>query len=213
VSSLIFLTTEDFAFIATDTLATSPEDGRPFKFSTKAFPIPHLKMIISCTGIGGFGLQWFIQVNDNIVVPDVERLNFHTPNALRKLWADFNNQQVIPNGQTVTIYHFGFSKLDNHIHSYAYRSTNNFTSESIIYGIGTKPPIDHPEQFELPKDLRKMMEIQRAAELSKPTNERVGIGGEIQTFLLNKDGFIISTIDKFDNYDSDERTIYSKFNQ
>jgi hypothetical protein len=72
---------------------------------------------------------------------------------------------------------------------------------------------DHPEQFELPKDLRKMMEIQRAAELSKPTNERVGIGGEIQTFLLNKDGFIISTIDKFDNYDSDERTIYSKFNQ
>ena len=69
MSSLIFHTEQNQVMIATDTLATSP-DGRPFKFTTKAFfLLPHLRMIIAGTGAGGFLGRWFIRVNDNLGRP------------------------------------------------------------------------------------------------------------------------------------------------
>jgi hypothetical protein len=51
MSSLIFFTDSEQALIATDTLAVSP-DGQPLKFTTKAFALPHLRMVIAGTGAG-----------------------------------------------------------------------------------------------------------------------------------------------------------------
>jgi hypothetical protein len=71
--------------VATDTLATSP-DGKPLKFTTKAFILPHLKMIIAGTGAGGFLGRWFVRINDGLIVRGIDNLDYHTPRDLASMW-------------------------------------------------------------------------------------------------------------------------------
>jgi len=201
MSSLIFHTDEELALVATDTLAGSVDGNVPFKFTTKAFPVPHLKMIVASTGIGGFGLSWFIQICDNVVVEDVEHLNYHAPGVLLKLWRQFEQLNAIKNNLTATVYHFGFAQSTGHIKSYAYRSTNDFASEQLKYGLGVKPPLPNQEEYyQFPLNVKKIMDAQRAIEHAKPQKDRLLIGGEIHVLVLDKNGFTISTEDRFDDY-------------
>ena len=133
MSSLIFFADHSQAFVATDTLAVLP-DGKPFMFTSKAFILPHLKLIIAGTGISGFCDRWFIQVNNRLIVRGIDNLNYYTPKILPDLWMHYRQEVSLPDHLTTTIYHFGFSEDTHVIHSYAYRSTNNFTSEPVIYG-------------------------------------------------------------------------------
>ena len=122
-----------------------------------------------------------------------------------------NIQSTVTDDATVTIYHFGFSQLENCIHSYAYRSTNNFASESLPYGQGVKPECTFPKNGDFEKCIPMMMREQRTNQSIRPLKERVAIGGEIQMLVLDRYGYRITTIDRFEDYDSDEKIIYSKF--
>ena len=82
MSSLIFYMDETQAAVATDTLATHP-GGRPLKFVTKAFILPHLKLIMAGVGTGGFLSRWFVFMNDSIIVRGIDNLDYHTPRALQ----------------------------------------------------------------------------------------------------------------------------------
>jgi hypothetical protein len=211
MSSLIFYTEENQVLVATDTLATSYE-GKPFMFTTKTLIVPHLRMIACATGAGGFLGKWFVQINDRMVVRGIDHLDYHTPDSLAALWREHKEECSIPDDGTVTVYHFGFSEEESLIHSYAYRSTNNFRSEPFLqYGLGVKPECQVPERYELPKDIRKMMDEQRAIQSSRPVQERVYIGGEIQIYHLTTSGFSVYTIDRFNDYNSDEQAIYENF--
>jgi len=213
MSSLIFHTEESQVLVATDTLATSP-DGRPFKFTTKAFIVPHLRMIMAGTGAGGFLGRWFVHVNDRMIVQDIDNLDYHTPRSLASDWAEFKQGLSDPNSNpTTTVYHFGFSKQTKVIHSFAYRSTNKFQSERLEQNVlGVKPECTPPDDYRLPRDVRNMMEEQRTVQKSQPIDQRVYIGGEIQVHHLSKDGFHIYTLDRFEDYDSDENAIYENLN-
>ena len=90
MSSLIFWTDEKQVLVATDTLATHP-DGRPLKFTSKAFIVPHLKIIMSGVGVGGFLARWFVYMNDSLIVHGIDNLNYHAPRALRMLWQQHTN--------------------------------------------------------------------------------------------------------------------------
>ena len=209
MSALIFHTDETQAFVATDTLATSP-DGRPFKFTTKAFIVPHLKLIIAGTGAGGFLGRWFVSINDAVVVKGIEHLDYHAPSILASLWLEHKQQFSVPN-ITCTIYHFGFSEITGLIQPFAYRSTSNFHSERLPYGIGVKPECPVPENCSFPGDIRKMMDAQRLLQSSKPKQERIYIGGEIEIHHLLKNGFQAYTLDRFEDYVRDETAIYDNF--
>lgn len=214
MSSLIFYTDESQALIATDTLATSNKiPGAPFKFTTKAFVIPHLKMIIAGTGCGGFCDRWFLQINDRMVVRGIENLDYHTPRNLALLWSSFKNEFSLLEDATTTIYHFGFSEENQSICSHVYRSTNNFESEQLPYGLGGKPEYIVPNPYELPKDFKTIMDSQRELQSSETKESRIYIGGEIQLIRLERDGFIVQSLGKFEDYDSDEDAIYRNFNQ
>jgi hypothetical protein len=212
VSSLIFYTDKTQALIATDTLATSATvPGTPFKFTTKAFIVPHLRMIIAGTGCGGFCDRWFLQINDRMVVRGIGNLNDHTPRNLALLWSSHKEEFPILENATSTIYHFGFSEEDQLMRSYAYRSTSNFESEQLPYCLGGKPDYSAPNPYELPKDFKTIMESQRELQSSETKENRVYIGGEIQVIHLTKDGFSSYPLCKFDDYDSDESAIYSNY--
>jgi hypothetical protein len=69
MSSLIFHTELEQAVIATDTLAVSP-GGRPFSLTSKAFHVPHLRMLIAGTGCGGFLDRWLCYLNSRMIIID-----------------------------------------------------------------------------------------------------------------------------------------------
>jgi hypothetical protein len=210
MSSLIFHTDQNQAFAATDTLAVSPNSA-PLMFTTKAFAIPHLKMVICGTGAGGFLGKWFIEINDKMIVKGIDNLDFHTPKILSALWDSYRKEFSPSEKQTTTVYHFGLSEEDGFIHTYAYRSTGNFKSEPLAYGVGYKPECKISEGYGFPTDIKKIMDEQRSIQLSKPKDERVYIGGEIQIFHLTKDGINIYTLAKFDDYSDTEKEIYSNY--
>jgi hypothetical protein len=210
MSSLIFYTNKDQVFVATDTLATTT-NGEPFMFTTKAFIVPHLRMLICGTGMGGVLGRWFVAINDKMIVRGIDNLNYHTPSILNNIWSDYKKEFSIEENITTTVYHFGFSEEDGTIHSYAYRSTNSFKSESLQYGVGVKPVCQIPEGFEFPKDIIKMMDEQRAIQNTLPKNERVYIGGKIQIHHLTNNGFNAYIFGQFADYESDDQAIIKNY--
>jgi len=194
--------------VATDTLATYP-GGRPFKFVTKAFIVPHLKLIMAGVGTSGFLARWFVFMNDSVIVRGIDNLDYHTPRALRMLWQQHKQELSIPDRLTTTVYHLGFSEETGLIHAYAYRSTSDFKSEKLdSYGLRLKPECQVPTDYSLPQDFITIMDKQRTVQASKPEEERIHIGGEIEVHYLSKGGFQAFTLHRFADYDRDEKAIF-----
>lgn len=210
MSSLIFQTEEQQVFVATDTLAVSP-DGRPLTFTSKALILPHLRMIVAGTGSGGFLDRWFVHVNSRMRVLGIDHLNQYTTQNLVAGWEAQKKEFSLPSSATTTVYHFGFSESTGKIRSYAYRSENQFVPEELGYGFGIKPPCPVPDAYDLPKDVRTMMDEQRRVERSKPEGEtRIYVGGEIIVHHLTVDGFMVYPFDRFEDYDTDARIIFER---
>ncbi|PKN37685.1 MAG: hypothetical protein CVU62_08140 [Deltaproteobacteria bacterium HGW-Deltaproteobacteria-2] len=211
MSSLIFYTDKSQIMVATDTLATSP-DGEPFMFTTKAFFVPHLRLIIAGTGVAGFLGKWFIKINDRMIVRGIDHLNYHTPSNLSLIWQEHKEEFSIPDTVTSTIYHLGFSEETKEVHVYAYRSTNDFESETLSsLALIVKPECNIPKPYELPKDFKTMMNDQRRSQSLKPKEERIYIGGEIQVHHLTTDSYVAHILEKFDDFDENENAIYENF--
>jgi hypothetical protein len=212
MSSLIFHTDETQVLVATDTLATHP-DGRPFKFLSKAFIVPHLNLIMAGVGVAGVLSRWFVFMNEMLAVRGIDALNHHAPGALNSVWQGYKKELSIPDDMTATVYHFGFSEETGLIHAYAYRSAHDFNSDRLEpYGFRYKPEFPAPSEYpavNLLNDLPGMMAAQRAVQAAKPSGgDKIYIGGEIQVHYLSKDGFKVFTLHRFDDYDSDEKAIY-----
>ena len=210
MSSLIFYTEQEQAVIATDTLAVSP-GGRPFTFTTKAFHVPHLRMLIAGTGCGGFLDRWLCYLNSRMIVPGIDALAVHAPAALKRLWDSYCTEYKIPEGRTTTVYHFGFSEASDTIKSYAFRSENGFVSEERPYGIGVKPECTVPENYNLPDAFRPMMDEQRSIQRQRPAEDRIYIGGEIIVHHLVKAGCSTCSMGPFEDFVDDMKAIYSRF--
>lgn len=212
MSSLIFYTDENQALIATDTLATSATvPGAPFKFTTKAFIVPHLRMVIAGTGCGGFCDRWFLHINDRMIVKGIVNLDYHTPQNLALVWSSYKKEFSIPDNSTTTIFHFGFSEEDQKLYPIMYSSADNFEPKVIPHGLSGKPEFNCPEPYELPKDFKTMMNSQRELQSSETKESKIYIGGEIQLIRLERDGFFVQSLGKFDDYDSDESAIYNNY--
>jgi hypothetical protein len=209
MSSLIFFTDESQAFVATDTLAVEP-DGTPLFFSSKAQYLPHLSLIVAGTGAGGFSCNWTSLINSRMLVQDIEHLDQFAPDALRKLWETYRSEIDVPESITTTIYHFGVSISSGHITSFAYRSTNNFSSEPLEYGTGVKPEcaVAEGNLYEL---VEPMMLEQRQIQASKPAEERIYIGGEAYALHLTPTSFNCVRLFEFDDYEQHQRQAYKGF--
>ncbi|NTW87815.1 MAG: hypothetical protein HGB26_01535 [Desulfobulbaceae bacterium] len=210
MSSLIFYTNEENAIIATDTLAVG-EEGLPRQYTSKAVLVPHLRLVIAGTGVGGFSSRWFAAVNDNMIVRGLDHLDYHAPENLRRLFANFQEEIGFPDTLTTTIYHIGISEVTGNIHSYAYRSEKGFASDRLGYGMRVKPECVVPENYELPFDIVQMMESQRAIQAQKTSDTRLYIGGEIQVIQIERSSFHCYRLHRFDDFTATEDIIYSNY--
>lgn len=211
MTALNFVHQEDQICIALDTLSIEAEDHKPFAFMTKFILLPHLHTILTGTGFGPFVSEWMAQARSNILAQDIEHLNQYAPDCLLKLASHYPQL----NGTSATIYHFGYSQGRDKFLGYAYRSTRNWISEEIQYGIGMKPvvPFEFENSLNLPKTFIELMELQREEDLKLPKSERIGIGGEIHFIIMNRNGINVQRCHRFSSYDEDYKIMCNRISE
>lgn len=203
-----FYTSRDSVVLYTDTLAIMRESHKPSHFTSKIFPLAHLRGCLVGTGTHQLAMNWYQYLLSSMLIRDLLYLDRFVTVQLRRLWKDVASNI---NGElgTSTIYHFGYSESERTFVSFAYRSAKDFASERLGFGLGVKPQTkveDLSEAFSKPEDLDKLMisiiERQREEDLAKPIEEQIGIGGEIQKAILWPSAMSIETIYRFPDYDN-----------
>ncbi|SCP99552.1 hypothetical protein [Anaerobium acetethylicum] len=207
MTALNFLLMEDMVSISMDTLSLSMENRMPYKFVSKFVHLPQMNCVICGTGNMLAIIHWIAYVQERMAANGIYQLNLLTSQRLK----EFMKREVVNAELSTTIYQFGLSELDNNFHGYAYRSTNNFESEEIAYGIGVKPPEVFIENGTLNMELIgfdgnhieesfiRIMEKQKERDDMLP--EKVGIGGCVQLIILTRGGAITKTINVFDDFE------------
>lgn len=114
---------------------------------------------------------------------------------------------------TTTVYHFGISEETGEVVAYAYRSTNNFISEPVPYGIGIKPECAVPtvDASNINFLVTEIMKEQRRIQATVPRSERIFIGGEAVAMCLTKDGCNISKLFEFDDFSDQVQIVFANF--
>jgi hypothetical protein len=195
MSALIFNLNPQQVIVAADTLATAAHTKKPAFFSTKVYPLPHLNGIMCATGLDDLAADWFNQFR-RFIAKDI----LHADQYVTRSLIELGKRHSLDSQQTTTIYHFGYSEVEQRYVGFAYRSENNFVSERREYGLYVKPgaPTAKLETF---KDLVSIMSTQRREDNAKPVDERVFIGGEVHCFTLQDKTMTIQTLHRFEDYD------------
>ncbi|WP_308638978.1 hypothetical protein [Paenibacillus silvisoli] len=198
MTAINFIYEENQITIYMDTLSLD-EKGRPFKYVSKLFPIPHLRSVICGTGNLDLIMDWVHQVQRNVIAADIAYLSEITTEQLIAL------QEKYPkDAGATTIYQFGYSQLVEKLKGYVYRSTKDFFQEEYDFCFGIKPEVDFDWDQEgkagLDNAFINLMVKQKEIDDKNPN--RVGIGGEIHKFILNKDTYLLYTLHRFSDYES-----------
>lgn len=198
MSSLIFNLGPQQVIVATDTLAVGADTEEPCYFSSKAYPLPHLNGIMCITGIDEFGVEWFRDVR-RLIARDLHHADAFVAPMLRGL----GSRYALGPDATSTVYHLGFSQVEQQFVGYAYRSTNGFASERLQYGFSHKPGVAGAKLETYPDDIIDLMEAQRRGEIAKPVGERVYIGGDVHCYILTDRSMTIQAVHRFEDYGFD----------
>lgn len=183
--------------IAMDTLAMAGDTGKPYFFTTKFYPLPHLQGVMFATGVGDLATKWFVRL-ERFLARDLHHLDQYVTPSLQAIGREFNLSEA----QTTTVYHVGYSEAESRYVGFAYRSTESFKSERLEYGLRTKPGVPDASVQSFPDDFVRLMEVQRTNDSALPVSERVFIGGDIQALVLQSKTMTVQTIHRFDDYES-----------
>ncbi|GFZ82997.1 hypothetical protein GCM10008018_31180 [Paenibacillus marchantiophytorum] len=179
-----------------DTLSLN-EKRKPFKFVSKIFPIPHLRSVICGTGNLDLILEWVFRVQRNVIAADISFLNSITTKSL----LDLNKKYSVD--LTSTIYQFGYSEVEGVLKGAAFRSTSMFQIEEYSYCSAIKPKVQYDLYEEIQKnglDEAFISLMSRQKEEDDINPERIGVGGEIHRFIMNKDTHHLDIIFRFPDY-------------
>ena len=206
MSGLVFVLEPERVLVAMDTLATNGLDGLPSHYASKLLPLPHLLGVICGTGSMQLALQWYLDVQSNVVARDFDFVNEIAPERLRSIAESLGDQKT-----TSTIYHFGFSRSAGVFAGTVFRSTAAYMAEPLQYGAGLKPPYedvinvanDRLDELGLDHGLVDLLTRIKIVDDSLPTNERVGIGGEVHLMLLSGTSQITQVSGQWPGFDEE----------
>jgi hypothetical protein len=202
VTGLVFVLQPEGVVLGMDSLAVRAEDKSPIKYSSKFMGLPHLKAAICGTGSQRLPLEWYLDVQLNVLARDVDFINDIAPERLRDIWAR------LAEPGTATIYQFGFSPSEDAFVGTAFRSTSDFVAERLAYGIGIKPASEDLipvapgllEELGYVSGIAELLARLRIADDALPLAERVGIGGEIHLLVLNDSGQYTHIADRWPDF-------------
>ena len=124
----------------------------------------------------------------NVIGKDITILDKFATKELNRLYSKYDKTES-------TIYHFGLNKKENSFVGYAYRSKNDFKSETLQNSIGIKPPDEGIAEF-LQENYKTTSDYCQAIVATiiklkesddKKGDAKVGIGGHIHILRLNKE--------------------------
>lgn len=205
MTALNFILDPECIIVATDALKSDASDKSPMSYCSKVFALPHLDAILVGTGMVTVIQEWANCVQMDILARNMIELDRLTPERLRYLYEDAAMLYADPK---VTIYHFGYDPGEECYAGYAYRSTNDFLSERLPYGLGVKPnvlPMEEIEQYshaypDLQELLIQLMIEQRQRDEVVAYDERVGIGGQIYQWQLANHSIHVVPVFSFLDY-------------
>lgn len=206
MSSLIFYTDNEQAIIATDTLAVTME-GKPYFFVNKATYVPTLNMVVSGLGMGTLSSDWQNMVSHGLIYMDMDHLNQYASKHLLDMYKEQQDKYGLDDSESATIYHIGYSQKEGGYAAYAFRSTNKFQCERLLYGTAAKPECDILEGnlFDL---IPTMMQQQRSIQMSMPESKRIYIGGEVFAIHLTDGKATYYKLAEFEDYRQMQRQIF-----
>jgi hypothetical protein len=180
MSAIIINLSQDYALVATDTLAVSLSDYSPAGFFQKAREWPGLKMIVAGTGLARFADFWLDWALTNLShVNNIDDVDRFAPVVLPEMFRDMEVQ--------TSVYHIGVG-ADGIMKGYRYSSEQGFSSRPIPYGQCMKPSAGDEPDEQAPRDLIGLMKDQRRLQEQFPPRERVHIGGKIHIIDMSLDG-------------------------
>ncbi len=164
--------------VVTDSLVTDWK-GRPVGSTTKAYPIPHLSMVMVVTGRVELARRWNLELLSGASTAEcIADVDTDAQRRLRLLHADIDDGV-----ETSTAYHFGIESQTGRPVIHVYRSETGFESERIDFGCFAAKP--HPDvgleavdERDLAQLVQLAIEIQREQQ-AVPVAERVHIGGDL----------------------------------
>lgn len=202
MTALVFALQPDQICIAMDTLVVGAEDKKPINFQRKFLFHAESNLLIAGTGLANLINGWFEYVSSFLGQSDIDDLNLLAPNVLKA--------SVLAAGgldyASATLYHFGYSRDEAKYAGYAYRSTADFKSERLSYGLGIKPKVhvEADENIEFPKFLIEIILEQQRQDRLLPLGKQVGIGGEIEFAMLAEGIANIETVHRFASYEAEK---------
>lgn len=210
MTALVFTVQPEQICLVMDTLVVAADDKTPHCYQTKFTILPHLNLVIAGTGLASLVTGWFHFVNGSMIVQDIEHLNTFAPEALRRVAAQCEGTDLTP----TTLYHFGYAASEKRYIGYAYLSTNHWESEQLSDALSFKSVAHVAPTYDMQftKFLIDIVSKQRRQDLLLPLPERVGIGGDIQFVRMENGTVTVSTVHRFESYESDYELMAEKIN-
>jgi len=184
-------------------------DREPLKYVSKIFPLPHLRGVLCGTGSLNTVMDWHAYIQGQVIGNTMDIANKIAPSQLKSIHSKYD----LNGTNEATIYHFGFNPREEggRIRGFAFRSTKNFLPEKLNDGIGIKPYDDEIIKYlydELESNgglnqglLIKVMKLQKEKDDNGDPKERIGIGGSIHVFHLDRNRQFLWECYNFDDYD------------
>lgn len=219
MTALLFYLEPDRVCIAMDTRTLDIDDATGDRtigaFCSKMLVLPHLRGVICCTGIRSLAFQWHAFVQQSTASRDMPGLDHIAAAILPQLARDCGVTAKL----TATVYHFGHCSETREFVGRAFRSTDGFKPEPLDNpSFAIKPPdgLDFDQAWRtcrekgLPEGFVEVMKAQKAIDDARPSNQRLGIGGEVQFLLMMSELYSLSTCHRFADYEADLTTLLSR---
>lgn len=225
MSSFIGMYSDEYAYLATDTLVRWPyEKGdimhKPLVFANKVYHLPHLKSAFGVTGTQQLGTALYIFLNEHCIGTSINSIVHIDLNVFAAYLAQHYDERA--HG---TIYLYGLDVLSNTFKGYwmvANKGAGSFLWNAFKPfsedGWCAFPDLE-PDHWNRAQEVAvaseaedlfatfmlETIKIQKEEDEKKPLTERVGIGGEVVITLITngETGFQITSlvVYKFADYE------------
>lgn len=209
MSSIVWDISAEAATVAVDTLCTDGH-GKPVGLSSKAFIVPHLKLVIATTGNLQILEDYFLVLNSKPIGGPSD-LVLKAPEILRNV---SGVDPLRPDGSqlTTSIFQFGFSEESGEMEGFMFHTGSGFSAVKLEYGTSYKPPCPLRGDHE-PTTKGWMVQVmagQRYHQELLLFESRVHIGGEILMFRLEKGSISVEELCPFKDREEVAESIFGK---
>lgn len=205
MTALVFALQPDQVCLAMDTLVVTSDDKLPLAFQRKFAIFHQTNLVVAGTGLANLVSMWFSALKALPEPMNIDHIVQNAPSALNALADACPGTEII----TTTLYHFGYSYLENQYVGYACRSNQDFQAERLPYALGFKPvvPVMPTDNIQFPDFFVSIIEEQQRQDLQLPVREKVGIGGEIEFVVMSGCAIKVETVHRFPSYKSESEHI------